>query len=1167
VNNALAWRGASAHAPRTVLATSALVVVVLLSLLSTSSALAVGSGSITGTVVDDADQTPIAGIRVCAEMVGGFEAEICDLTEVDGGYAIPGLSAGSYRVGFSVPLGSEANYVGEYYDGKSSWFEADPVAVAEGATKSGIDAELQAGGRITGEVVAAAGGAPLESIEVCASATVGAGAPVGCVETDGDGKYAITSLPGGSYKVRFAPGFGEVSAGEFGRLNYVTQYYSGKAGQAQADAVTAAAGLTTPGIDAEMAVGGVVSGLVSDAVSGDPIEGVQVCPHQGSEEDLAGCDYTGGDGRYSISGLATGSYKLGFTPSFGDQVHAGQYYQGKATLAAADSLAVTQGATTSGIDAELLELGGIAGEVTAASGGAPVSGIEVCATWVGGAGTLDFGCDVTGAGGDYRIQGLKEGPYRVEFKGGPDYVTQYYNGKALGSNTDPVPVTNATTTGSIDARLQLAGRISGKVVDASSKTALQNISVCAQAPSGVPASGSGACVVTGADGKYTIGGLAAGSYPVRFSVPYFNIVNYLAQFYDGHAREGEANSVSVVAGATTPSIDAEMHPGGMIEGKVVDATGQAALQGVDVCATPVSVRRSAAGNYPFGNCDSTDAGGEYSIERLPTGTYKVRFSPGFSLHGYMSQYSDGKATKKLADPVAVTAGAATDGIDAEMHKGGKIEGTVLDAVTKAPLQWINVCLRGNFESCVATDPDGKFTIEGLASGSYKIGFFSSFQARGYIGQYYDGKATRDAANPISVSAGESTAGIDAEMEVAGEIAGTVTDALSGLGADSVQACAYEAGSGDYVGCDNTEANGEYAIEGLASGSYKVKFSPGNEFGGIGQPQPNYNYVSHYYNGKATRDTADAVPVTAGEAVPDIDTAMHEGGQIEGRVIDASTKAPVRYTAACVYDPDEGGYFRCGFTDADGNYTIEGLASGSYKVRFSPNQGYEGEQSSYLPQFYDDEPAESAATAVAVAAPSAHIGIDAELHAGGQIKGRVTAASDGAPLPFVFVCVLEPSGEEEPLRCAETNGDGRYAISGLATGSYKVSFEALNYEEGPEEAVAEEEFATQYYDSKSSRANAILVPVTAGGPAVTSIDAEMVEGPAGPEPEGSGESAGGGSAVGGSSVSVVPPPVQPVPPAPPRSPVKPVKCKKGFQKKKVHGRSKCVKPRKHSGKRR
>jgi hypothetical protein len=1143
-------------ARKTALLTLGLAAAATLSLLGANSALAVGSGSITGTVTDFSSEAPVAQIQACAYRSPSFEYAGCEETAVDGSYAIAGLAGGSYKVQFRRPYFSEANYLAQYYDGQPTWDSANVVAVTEGVAKTGVDAELHVGGQIAGTVVAAAGEAPLASISACAYVATGPGELVGCAATDADGEYTITGLPTGPYKVQFEPSFG---------VNFVSQYHAGKATRDAADSIAIVAGATVSGIDAKMQVGGTITGQVTDAESSLAIEGAEACLYPAGSTIPAGCRPTDASGNYSITGLATGPYKVGFRPGSSDQTHARQFYDGKATLAAANAIAVTQGATVGGIDAELPKQGGIAGRVTAASG-APLAGIEVCAGSSGLEGS-DSGCDLTDAGGDYLIAGLQESSsYRVEFKGGPDHVTEYYDGKTSNLNSTPVAVVNATTTDSIDAALETAGKISGKVVDASSKAALQSIEVCAQTPSGSPV-GPGGCAVTGADGKYTIKGLRGGSYSVRFSVPYFNIPNYLTQFYDGREREGEANAVTVVAGATSPAIDAEMHPGGTIEGKVVDAAGKAALQGVEVCATAVSVRRSASRN-PISNCDSTDAGGEYRIERLPTNSYRVRFSPGFSLHGYLSRYYDDVATKKLATPVAVTAGSAIDGIDAEMRQGGRIEGTVIDAVTKAPLQWVNVCLRGNFEGCVSTGADGKYTIEGLAAGSYKIGFFSSFQTPGYLGEYYDDEATRDLASPITVGEGESKTGIDTEMGAAGRIAGTVTDALSGLGADSVQACAYEAADDEYVACDNTDADGGYAIEGLATGSYKVKFYPGNELGGPGMAPPNFNYVTQYYDGASSFDAAAAVAVTAGATVPHIDAAMAEGGQIEGRVVDAVTKAPTPYTSACVYDPDEGEYSHCGYTDADGDYRIEGLATGSYKVRFWSSGGYEGDLVRYLPQFYDGQGSEATAAAVAVTASSAHTGVDAELHAGGAITGRVTAASDGVPLAFVFACALEPGGDEEPLSCDETNGNGEYAIAGLATGSYKVSFEALNYdEEGLEEAVSEEEFATQYYDSKASRANAKLVAVTAGGPPTTAIDAQMVEGPAEPEPEDGGGSSGGGSAAAGSGLGLVAPsPAPPGQPTPPIQRVVPLRCKKGFQKKKVHGKAKCVKPKKRVKKR-
>ena len=66
--------------------------------------------------------------------------------------------------------------------------------------------------------------------------------------------------------------------------------------------------------------------------------------------DPVASSQTASDGTYTLSGLATGSYKVGFVPS-GSYVP--QFYNGKATLASADPVSVTEGSTRTGIDAAL----------------------------------------------------------------------------------------------------------------------------------------------------------------------------------------------------------------------------------------------------------------------------------------------------------------------------------------------------------------------------------------------------------------------------------------------------------------------------------------------------------------------------------------------------------------------------------------------------------------------------------------------------------------------------------------------------------------------------------------------------------------------------------------------------------------------------------------------
>jgi Carboxypeptidase regulatory-like domain len=1117
------------------------------------SAEAAGSGSISGEVLDASSHEPIAEIEVCANSSSPFGSFGCDSTDAGGEYTIGELKAGAYKVEFAPPYGSGANYVSQYYDGKASWEKADPVTVNEGEETSLIDAVMQPGGRVSGKVTDGSS-APVENIEACARVSPGLG-NWQCDETDAAGEYTISALDTGSYVVRFSPGFGETSPGNFETLNYVTEYYDGKATEAMADHVGVVAGSEVTGIDATVEEGGRIAGTVVAASGKAPLEGVRVCPFQAGVE-LSGpsCDYTSPTGKYTISGLASGSYKLKFSPEGFESNYASQYFDGKATLAGADAIAVSTGATAAGIDAELIELGKIAGTVKAAGGGA-LPGISVCASASGA-----NRCGTSNALGEYTIAGLPSGSYRVRFSGGTGYVSEYYAGAARESDATPVGVSLATTTTGIDAELQKAGRIEGKAVDASSKAPLEGIEVCPLDPSGFGQPLSSGCATTDAAGKYTIGGLAAGSYRVRFAPLAFGPVvdpgqNYLTQYYSGKSVAGEGDLVPVTAGSPTSAINAEMHAGGTISGTVTGANSGLPIEGSSICATRLKARNS------FANCTIANAAGKYTIARLATGVYKVRFSTGFASPNYLRQYYDDSPTRTSASGVAVTAGADVSGIDAALHPGGKIAGTVTGADTEAGIQGLEVCaFKPGAEfplqvGCDQTGADGQYTIEGIPSGNYHVLFSPSFYGHlNYLHQYYDGKSSEAGSDPVEVIEGSTTGGIDAELQAGGTISGEVVDAVTKDPAPPVRACASSV-AGEFERCGYTKPDGEYAIVGLPSGAYRVRFAPGQETGIGSEPPPNSGYASQYYDGKASKDEAEPVNVIAGAITQDIDAEMAEGGKIAGTVLDADSKDPLRYVQVCVYTAPDFETVECAGTDANGEYLIEGLATGEYFVGFRAFGEGPGESANYLHQYYDGVLLEEA-DQVAVAAGATTAGIDAEMHPGGQIEGRVTAAAGGMPLQGVEVCALEVSGEEF-VRCTETNVNGAYALSSLRARSYKVKFTARYYDEDEDALV--EEFATQYYRGAPSGAQSKPVAVTEG--AVTgSIDAQMVE-PGGGEPGGGepgGGPPGGGGQVGGPPSAGSPPPAS-KPPAPrPR----PLKCKRGFKKKTVRGKKRCVKAKPH-----
>ena len=198
---------------------------------------------------------------------------------------------------------------------------------------------------------------------------------------------------------------------------------------------------------------------------------------------------------------------------------------------------------------------------------------------------------------------------------------------------------------------------------------------------------------------------------------------------------------------------------GSIEGKVTSAAaGHAGIPGAEVCAYQ-------APEFELEGCEETDSSGEYTIANLPAGVYRVAFFANFAGLNYITQFYNGKSTFAAADPVTVTAAASTANVNAEMHEGGRVEGTVTDAVSHAAVQAVEVCAltKATFEfvACTYPNANGEYILAGLPSGEYKLEFYGEFSEGGegsYITQYYNGKATYAAAEVIAVSTGATVLG-------------------------------------------------------------------------------------------------------------------------------------------------------------------------------------------------------------------------------------------------------------------------------------------------------------------------------------------------------------------------------------------------------------------------
>lgn len=203
-------------------------------------------------------------------------------------------------------------------------------------------ASASAAGGISGDVIDAVSKAPVEEVVVCAFNDEEEIEE--CAETDSGGNYLITGLPNDDYVVEFWAPY----------LNYQTQFFDGKSSIAAADPVTVN-NSSVIGVDAELVKfpGRSIEGTVTDAASGGPIAGVEVCAIAIAEEELW-CSETVADGTYDLFALTPGQYVVEFwAPHLG---YVTQFYNGAASFDAATPVNVTEGSKALGINAALAKV-------------------------------------------------------------------------------------------------------------------------------------------------------------------------------------------------------------------------------------------------------------------------------------------------------------------------------------------------------------------------------------------------------------------------------------------------------------------------------------------------------------------------------------------------------------------------------------------------------------------------------------------------------------------------------------------------------------------------------------------------------------------------------------------------------------------------------------------
>ena len=191
----------------------------------------------------------------------------------------------------------------------------------------------------------------------------------------------------------------------------MSSFYSERPRYDDADFLSIGSGEQVTGIDFSLSVGASITGTVFDTDTGVPLSGVEV-QRDLDEGGSHGSTSTGSDGRYTLSGLSPGRYRVWANAT--DRGYIEQYNDGKLFWDFADLVTIAgKGEEQPGIDFGLKRGGAITGRVFDGSTGAPIPGMDVRAELNG----FGFFWTSTDGDGSYTLFGVPDGLIEVIVSG------------------------------------------------------------------------------------------------------------------------------------------------------------------------------------------------------------------------------------------------------------------------------------------------------------------------------------------------------------------------------------------------------------------------------------------------------------------------------------------------------------------------------------------------------------------------------------------------------------------------------------------------------------------------------------------------------------------------------------------------------------------------------
>ena len=235
-------------------------------------------------------------------------------------------------------------------------------------------------------------------------------------------------------------------------------------------------------------------------------------------------------------------------------------------------------------------------------------------------------------------------------------------------------------------------------------------------------------VTSDASGNFVCTGLEAGTYSLSVNRDGFRFSSQ---------RPGERlplHSVTLAASESKSGVELRLQPLGVIAGRILDQDGDP-VRRANVNTLAWQYTQGGRVLAPRGNAFSDDRG-EYRLFDVPPGRYYLQASTGQMMAGPRTRrieeqspqptFYPGVTEAAAAPPVEVRAGQQLTGMDITLRTGHnvKVRGRITNATGTSNLMLeLRRDTRGGSSTSSFTpdEPDGRFTLSGLAPGDYTIG--------------------------------------------------------------------------------------------------------------------------------------------------------------------------------------------------------------------------------------------------------------------------------------------------------------------------------------------------------------------------------------------------------------------------------------------------------------